>query len=380
MEPSQFSSDAPGSLHHDPAGYWTFHPYPLPPLFRWSDRLVAALSAADRAVARWEALAAGAPPGFGGLIARIEAAASCRLSGVETDLAGMFEYEAAYRSEDDPPEGPADACAYAEALEAACRRDGGGGLEPEEIAAIHGQLFPRTYEDDRPVGEVRRGQTWIGTDEAGPSGAVFVPPPPEVMDESLESLAVYIREDRSDPPLVRLALVHYQFEVIHPFYDANGRLGRLINVLLPCRWGLLSGPVLAPSSYLLRHAGAYPDLLSRLSRENEVEGWLVFFLDGLAQSAAAAEGVLDALGSMRAEYLERIAAERTADRLEQVINLALVRPYLNVGQVEAALPEANFKSAARYVDRLEALGILEEITGQNRHRVYRAREWVARIS
>lgn len=379
MDPSQFASDAPGTLHYAPAGYWTFHPYPLPPLFRWSDRLAAALSAADRATARWGAVAATAPDGFAGLVARIEAAASCRLSGLEADPAGILDYEAGYRPEADPPEGPADAAAYARALEAACRRGGSGRLDPDEIEEIHGELFPRAYDDPWPVGEFRTGQTWIGPAGAGPDAADFVPPPPDAMRVALESLAGFANGDAELPPLVRLALVHYQFEAIHPFYDANGRVGRLLNGLLLCRWGMLPGPALALSPYLLRHAEVYPQLLARVSRENAVEDWLVFFLGGLVEAAEAAEGLLAALQGMRAEYYGRVASERTAERLREVIDLALVRPYLNVGQVEEALPEANFKSASRYVDRLEALGILNETTGQARHRVFRATEWVARL-
>jgi Fic family protein len=200
------------------------------------------------------------------------------------------------------------------------------------------------------------------------------------MDEAMESLSGFIRSAHPLPPLIRLALVHYQFEVIHPFYDANGRVGRLINSLLLCRWGLVPGPVPALSPYLLRRADAYPELLGRVSRENAVEDWLLFFLQGILEQAQEAEGVLAELEAMRADFFARVAAERTADRLERVIELALVRPYLNVGQVAAALPDGNFKSAARAVARLVELGVLEEITGQKRHRVFRAGEWVARLT
>jgi Fic family protein len=173
--------------------------------------------------------------------------------------------------------------------------------------------------------------------------------------------------------------VHYQFEVIHPFYDANGRLGRLINALLPCRWGLLPSPVLPLSRYLERRAVDYPALLSRVSRENAVEDWLVFMLDGVAESAGFADRLLDEFEDMRAVYYSRVADERAGDRLERVIDLALGSPLLNVGQVDAALTAGNFKSAARTVDRLEALGILQETTGQVRHRVFRAGEWMDRL-
>jgi Fic family protein len=351
--------------------------------------LVTALSAADRGVARLGALTApglsefgladgfSIADGFPVLVTRIEAAASCRLAGFETDLPAIFEYEAAYRSDGDPPEGPADAAAYAGALEGASRREG-EGIDLDEIEAIHGELFPRAFDDERPVGEFRGGRTWIGPD--GPEDARFVPPPPDVMGDSLESLAGFMRSSGSLPPLVRLALIHYQFEVIHPFHDGNGRLGRLLVALLPCRRGLLPRPVLALSPYLLRHAEVYPDLLARVSRGNEVEAWLIFFLDGLAAAAAETERLLEGLRSMREVYHAQVAGERAADRLREVIDLALVRPYINVGQVEAALPGANFKSASRYVDRIEALGILEETTGQARHRVFRAREWVRRLA
>lgn len=379
MDPSQFSSDSPGTLHFHPAGFWTFHPYSLPPLFRWSDRLVAALSRADRAVARWGALGGRAPDGFGGLAARIEAAASCRLAGLETGLGAIFEFEAAFRPDEPGSPGPVDGSLYAATLESVCKAGPDGGVGLPEIEAIHAGLFPGGLAAGPDAGSFRRGQTWIGTEEEGPAGAVFVPPPPEEMAHELENLEAFIRDDRSLPPLVRLALVHYQFEVIHPFYDANGRVGRLLNTLLLCRWGLLPGPVLALSRYMLDHAAAYDGLISGVCRENRVEDWLAFLLDGLAESVAAAEGLLDDLEAMRAMYADRIAGERTADRLAQVIGLALVRPYLNVGQIDAALDPGNFKSVSRYVDRLVELGILEETTGQKRNRVFAAREWVERL-
>ncbi|HUF38504.1 MAG TPA: Fic family protein [Anaerolineales bacterium] len=379
MDPSQFSPHAPGSLHFDPDGFWTFHPYPLPPMFRWTDRLVTALSAADRALAAWSVRAAGAPAGFGGLIARVEAAAACRPAGLDTDLADVFDYEAGYRPEEDPPEGPADAAAYAETLEAACRRAGDGGVDLDELEAIHGGLFPREYDDDWPVGEFRRGQTWIGPPGSDPGGSVFVPPPPDVMRDALDSLDKFMRAEGKLPPLVRLALVHAQFEIIHPFYDANGRVGRMLNVLLPGRWGLLDGPAPPMSPYLEQRGERYRELLSRFSRENAVVDWLVFFLEGVVAGVGLAGGLLAALGTMRADYFAQFAAERGAERLQRTIEFALVRPLFNVSQAAAALPAGNFKSTARSVDRLVELGVLEETTGQRRHRVFCAAEWVERL-
>ena len=379
MDPSQFSSDAPGSLHFDPDGYWTFHPFPLPPLFRWSDRLVMTLSAADWALARMSALVIRAPDGFGGLMARIEAAASCRLSGQRTDLEALCAHEAAYRSETAAPDGHEAAARYAAELERVCRNAAVGAPALQEIAAIHGRLLPGPDDLRGPVGVFRRGQTWIGPPGSGPAEAVFVPPPPEAMTNALESLAGFMRSGTTLPPLVRLAMVHYQFTVIHPFYDANGRLGRLLNSLLLCRWGLLPGPLLALSPFLERRAGVYPELLGRVSRENAVEEWLNFFLGGIVEQAVETERVLEALESMRADYFSRLISERAADRLEHVIDLFLAAPLMNISQVDIALTEGNFKSAARAVDRLVELNLLEETTGQARHRVFRAGEWLGKL-
>lgn len=368
MDPNTFSPNAPGSLQHDPGGYWTYHPYALPPLFRWTDRLVTALSRADRAVARLDALCRAKNISGIPLLTSIEAAASCRMAGLDISTAGLCLAEAsgAHAPHLLPPAEQA-AVSLAGALEALQ-----GLPEPDGIRRMHARIWTGAVDDRWPPGEFRPGQTWIGDAGAGPAGAAFVPPPPDVMRTALESLLDFIRAPAALPDLVRLAMVHYQFGVIYPFYDANARMGRLLVQWALRGWGLLPDACLPLSAWLEPRTQELAGLLDGVSRENAWEDWLVFFLEGVETGAARAGRLLEQLSGVREELLGAVEKERNAERLGRVVQLLIENPCLTVGQVEQALSSGNFKSAARVVDRLTEKGILVEVTGQARHRVFTA--------
>jgi Fic family protein len=178
--------------------------------------------------------------------------------------------------------------------------------------------------------------------------------------------------------LVRLGLIHYQFEAIHPFLDGNGRIGRLLITLLLCRSELLSQPLLYLSAYFNAHRQMYYDLLLAVSQEGAWEAWLVFFLRGVASEAQDAVVRAWRMQDLREEYRERFQTARTAARLLQVVDLLFIQPILSASQVEEALG-VTAPTAQNYINQLEEAGILREITGQARNRVYRADEVLAAI-
>jgi len=222
-------------------------------------------------------------------------------------------------------------------------------------------------------GEFRRSQNWIGPPHCTLNEAPFIPPPVLEMHEALDAFEKFLHTPSSLPSLVRLGLIHYQFEAIHPFLDGNGRIGRLLITLLLCAWELLPEPLLYLSAYFEAHRQTYYDLLLAVSQQGAWEDWLSFFLRGIATQARDAVACARRLQDLRERYREQLQTARAAARLLQVVDLLFARPVLTVRQVEATL-DVNFSTAQRYVNHLMEAGLLREITGRARNRVYRADE------
>ncbi len=380
MDPQNFSQNAPGSLQYHSDGYWTYLPYALPPLFRWSDRLVAALSSADRALAGLAHLVRRDEARFSHLIVLQEAVESCRLAGYDLDFTGFLLEEARFQHVPHQLSQPVIAVRrLAETIQAVCGGQDPWMLNQAGLQSAHAALWPGPVDMRWPPGEFRTGQTWIGTEEGGPQAAAFVPPPPGEMRQSLDALVEFIHQTRPLPDLIRLAMIHYQFIVIHPFYDANGRLVRLLTPWLLRSWRLLPGPWLATSPYFRRNKVDYFSIVEAVRRDNAWTEWFIFFLNGVQEQAASAMDSFRRMESLRASYHARLATERNAERLAYVADLILLHPYITVNQVRLAVQEGNFKSAARVVEKLEQKGILEEITGRVRHRLFRAVDVLAEL-
>jgi Fic family protein len=193
------------------------------------------------------------------------------------------------------------------------------------------------------------------------------------MREALYALESYLYEPSSLPPLIRLGLIHYQFEVIHPFLDGNGRVGRLLMTLLLCAWDLLPQPLLYLSAYFEAHRQAYYDHLLAVSREGAWDAWLRFFLRGVAAQSADAVYRSGRLADLRELYRRRFQTQRAAARLLQIVDLLFARPIVTVNQAADVLG-MSYQTTARHIDTLVAEGLLAEITGQARNRIFRADE------
>lgn len=374
MDPRDFSPDAPGSLQYVPDGYWAYHPFALPPLYRWSDRLVAALSDADRSITMLRFSAQNVPASYLGLLVRQEAVASCGLAGYDPDIGSFLFMENAFSHA--PHLLPASAAAVnalVGAVGAVFHYPVGRMPALAEIRSVHARIWPGPIDPRWPPGSFRVDQTWIGEESEGPQAAEFVPPPPESMLDSLESLLAFIAGNDDVPALIRLAMAHYQFRIIHPYYFANGRTSRMLIPWLLHAWGVLPAVCLPFSRYLLRNRSAYNERINRVSRENAWQDWFIFFLTGVREVADTAIAQIDRLEQHRTQLHARVDSQRTAPRLRHVIDYGLGRGFITVNQVNALFPTGNFKSAARIVERLVALGVLEEITGQVRHRAFRFR-------
>jgi Fic family protein len=246
------------------------------------------------------------------------------------------------------------------------------------IREIHARLMENVRGGQLTPGEFRRSQNWIGPAGSKLENATYVPPPMEEMLEALDAMEKFIHAHSQVPALVRAALLHYQFEAIHPFLDGNGRMGRVLIILLLHEWRVLSQPLLNLSVYFEAQRREYYTRLLDVSKNGAWEEWLLFFLTGVSIQAVNDAVRLESLLSLRADYLERIRVGRRQERLEQVLDLIFQRPILNVRQVEAAIG-IPYMTAERCIERLEKTGILREVTGKARNRIFRADEILAVI-
>ena len=375
MDPELFRDSPAGRVIRTPAGYWAFVPHPLPPALPWTSDLVAALSEADRAVGELAGLGRSLPnPHL--LIRpfmRREAVLSSRIEGTRASLSDLYAYEAIQLPLFEQASDVREVYNYVRALEYGLERLKDLPVSLRLIRETHALLTEGVRGEHSTPGEFRRSQNWIGPPGSTPTDAPFVPPPVPEMHEALDAFERFLHTPSSIPPLVRLGLVHYQFEAIHPFLDGNGRIGRLLITLLLCAWGLLPEPLLYLSAYFEAHRQTYYDLLLAVSQRGAWEEWLTFFLRGVSTQAQNAVVRAGRLQELHSRYRMQFQTARAAARLLQVVDMLFAQPVLTVRQVERALG-VNFPTAQRYVNRLEEAGLLRETTGRARNRVYQADE------
>ncbi|WP_326541046.1 Fic family protein [Pseudorhodoferax sp.] len=218
-------------------------------------------------------------------------------------------------------------------------------------------------------GELRRSQNWIGG--ARPGRAVFVPPPPEQVPALLADLERFIHDPASGlPPLVRVALVHVQFETIHPFLDGNGRLGRLLIAALMEQWGLLPEPLVYLSGYFKQHQAEYVRRLSAVRTDGDWEGWIGYFLEGVETASTDAERGIVAMASLiNADRKRLLAAPRVGGVALRLFELLPLMPRFTIEQLRQRL-DTTFPTATAAVKRLQDLGLLTELTGQKKNRLF----------
>lgn len=375
MEPEAFRHSTSGSVVKTRTGYWAYVPNPLPPLVVWSPSLVQALSEADRALGELSGLSRLVPnPHL--LIRpflRREAVLSSRIEGTQATLTELYAFEAGQPPRTGLPDDVAEVHNYVRALEYGRTRCDTLPMSLRLLRELHAILVEGVRGEHLTPGEFRRSQNWIGPPGCLLNEATYVPPPPEEMRQALAAFEAYLHAEPDLPPLVRLGLIHYQFEAIHPFLDGNGRIGRLLIVLLLCMWELLPEPLLYLSAYFEAHRQAYYDLLLAVSQRGTWEEWLTFFLRGVESQARDAALRARGLVDLRDAYRARLQQEAAAARLLMLIDLLFRRPVLTVANAAEEL-DVQPHVAARYIVRLEQEGILREVTGQRRNRVYHADE------
>jgi Fic family protein len=359
-----------GGTRQVPAGYCAYYPAPLPPGIDYNDELVRELDEATGALHRLGGVGRLLPnPNL--LIApyvRLEAVLSSRIEGTQSDVADLLRYEAGdAESLGELSDDVQEVRNYITALDhGIARLRSGFPLSLRLLRETHERLMTSVRGGHATPGEFRRSQNWIGG--SSPSDAAFVPPPVEALAEALDEFELFLH-NRSLPLLIHLAMAHYQFEVIHPFLDGNGRLGRLLIPLVLIERRVLPQPLLYLSVYFERNRNQYYDLLMATSRTGDLVPWIRFFLRGVTEQANDAEERTVRLVELQAAVRGELLAERTPMTAVRTAELLFSKPYISASSLATDL-DVTFPTAQSAIDLLVTRGDLVEATGRKRNRFY----------
>jgi Fic family protein len=353
-----------------------FVPAPLPPSnppLHMNAELSGLLQSAEAGVSRLK-LAGSMIPSLDWLLysfVRKEAVVSSQIEGTQSTLVDLLMYEAAGK-EDAVDDGDViQVCNYVDALHYArkqMRSKNGLPLSVRLLNEAHRRLLKNVPAADRTPGEIRRSQNWIGGTR--PGNAVYVPPPPHLLGGLLGSLEKYIHRDDSLHPLVRAGLLHVQFETIHPYLDGNGRIGRLLITLLLEHWKVLDSPLLYLSLYFKRHRAEYYRRLDAVRTDGDFEGWLKYFLEGVAviadETVATTQKLFTQISADRTKVLSGRSTSVAGIRLFELLP---AHPIITVAEAVKLLKTTK-PTATKAVTGLVDAGVLLEITGRRRDRAF----------
>jgi Fic family protein len=365
------NTDRAGSFVAQSSGYRAFLPAPLPPdpPIALEGELLSLLSAADMALGRLDGVVKVIPDPefFVAMYVRREAVLSSQIEGTQSTLEDLLEVELEPEAKNRGDVG--EIVNYVAAMNHGLARLEDLPLSLRLIGEIHAQLLRDGRGERASTGEFRRTQNWIGPPGATLKQATFIPPPVPEMKEALYSFEQFLHGEPAPPLLVLVGLAHAQFESIHPFLDGNGRVGRLLITFLLVHGGALRAPLLYLSYYLKLHRSEYYDRLMAVRTNGDWEGWLGFFLRGVAETAGEASDTAEQIFELRESHRMLMLNDTGANGLK-LLSLLFQRPLVNVNLVTRELG-VTFPTANRLVARFEELNLLSEVTGQRRSRVFR---------
>jgi len=369
MNARDFQAPEAGRVVQTPAGYAAFVPAPLPPRLNYDSTTVLALSQADAALGELSGLGSQLP-NADLLIApyvRREAVLSSRIEGTRTNLAELLRDEATTGQE--PAGDVREVRNYVRALQFGLGRLKALPLSLRLVCEVHQRLMAGVRGDRATPGEFRRSQNWIGPPDSTLQTAPYVPPPPTEMNEALHNWELFLHDRGSMPDLVQCALIHEQFEAIHPFLDGNGRVGRLLVTLFLVERGRLSQPLLYLSDYIEAHRDGYYDGLQRVRTHGDWNAWLRYFLTGVAETARKAVRQAAQLMHLRERLRRKLV---TRPRALTLVDELFKNPYVDVARARTLL-HVTTPTARKVIQALEDEGVLKEVTGRSWGRLYLAR-------
>ena len=374
-------SERAGRLVLQKQGYLAFVPSPLPPAgLELDENLQVLLSKADGALARLDGVTYVLPNPdlFVAMYIKKEALLSSQIEGTQASLQGVLEFEAKIEPRDDINE-VAEVMNYIKAMHHGIEKLDFADFSLELLNEIHKFLIKGGRGTHMHPGRIRDVQNWIGVQGGTIFDAVYVPPPPDEVMSLLEDLVSFILEKDRLPPLIKIALIHAQFESIHPYLDGNGRMGRLLITYYLYWKNILSKPLLYLSVYLKKNRGEYYRLLNEVRFSGDWESWIEFFLRGIIEvsenSIETAKEIIALKNTLVSRLIENnIGGVHAVKLIDTLFDYPLITATQAAGLLGTSRQTANL-----LVNRFEEIGILAEITGKKSHKKYIFVDYVAII-
>ena len=357
------------------AMYKSFRPAPLPPVIDMDNEMVSLLTSATKALATLDTLSSYIPNMnlFVSMYVRKEALLSSQIEGTQATLEDVLDP----LIEKNANQNVADVVNYIKATEFALERMNVLPLCNRLIKEIHEVLMSGVRGQEKNPGEFRTSQNWIGAAGSSLKNARYIPPNPEDMINAMSDLEKYINSDESLDLLIQAALLHYQFETIHPFLDGNGRVGRLLITLFLMEKKVLNSPALYISYYLKKNRIEYYDRMSEVRNKDNYEQWIKFFLNAIKESADESVETIKKLSELHDANIKKIdAMGRAAKNARAVFDYLEQNPIIDIGKTAEELNLA-FSTISLAVNRLVDAGILIQTNNANRNRVFAYEEYLA---
>lgn len=355
-------------------GYKAFIPNPLPPIpeIEMNQEMWNLLSQADRALGRLDGAtdALPNPDLFVFMYVRKEAVLSSQIEGTQASLIDVLEFES-QAVEPDNPQDVEEVVNYIAAINYGLKCLKKLPVSLRLVREIHQELMKGVRGSERNPGEFRRTQNWIGAGGCSLAKATYVPPPPYDMLQSLDNLEKFLHSPQPMPILIKIGLAHAQFETIHPFLDGNGRTGRLLITFLLCEQNILQRPLLYISYYFKMHRTEYYDRLQAVRDTGNWEDWLKFFLRGVYEVAQEAAATARKIVKLKEEHRQLLLGEmgRKSGSAIALLESLYFKPIFTVEHV-AEITNLSYPNANALIKKLVGIGLLQEITGQKRNRVF----------
>ena len=358
------------------ATYQSFKPNPLPPMpeIEMDEEIIKLLVDANKQLVKLDTasqLISNADL-FISMYVRKEALISSQIEGTQCTLDDVLDPEVEANANLDV----SDVINYVKATQYALKRLERLPLCCRLIREIHEVLMENVRGQDKTPGEFRHSQNWIGPVNCSLKDARYIPPNVEDMQNAMSDLEKYINENTDYDPLIRVALIHYQFETIHPFLDGNGRIGRLLILLYLMEQGLLAKPVIYISYFLKKNQVEYYDRISEVRRSGNFEQWIRFFLEAVSKAASDSLEAIHQLSALHDTNIEKLPkTTRSKDNLRAVFDYIEQYPIIDIKRTAKEL-DISYNTAASAVKKLVELGILQETTNAARNRVFAYEEYL----
>lgn len=348
--------------------YKSFNPSALPPKLNIDNDMLKKLVEANRDLIRLDTAAKLIPGSelFISMYVRKEALISSQIEGTQCTLDDVLDPKLDTNANLDV----ADVVNYVKACSYAIERLEKLPLCKRLFREIHGQLLSGVRGQEKNPGEFRRSQNWIGAANCSLKEARFIPPNVDDMNQAMDELELYMNESDDYDPLIRISLIHYQFETIHPFLDGNGRVGRLLILLYLMQQGLISKPIIYISYFLKKNQIEYYDRISEVRRSGNYEQWISFFLEAVSAAAKDSLDTVEKLNALHEQNVKKLPkTSRSNDNVRKLFDYIEQFPIIDIKKTSEAFG-ISYNTVSSAIKKLEQIGILKQTTNASRNRVF----------